>query len=56
MRLLHVLAKTHASFDDPHLVSRAGLVPVVALAQRAGLEAWWLSMSGQAGTAGPTRT
>ena len=37
MRLLHDLAKTHASFDDPNLVSRAGLVPVMALAQRAGL-------------------
>src|SRR5580692_7120211 len=37
MRLLHSLARTHASFDDPHLVSRAGLVPVMALAQRAGL-------------------
>jgi hypothetical protein len=37
VRLLHSLARTHASFDDPHLVSRAGLVPVVALAQRAGL-------------------
>ena len=37
MRLLHVLARTHASFDDPHLVSRAGLVPVMTLAQRAGL-------------------
>src|SRR5438552_18445232 len=37
MRLLHVLARTHASFDDPDLVSRAGLVPVMALAQRAGL-------------------
>jgi len=37
MRLLHGLAKTHASFDDPHLVSRAGLVPVMALARRAGL-------------------
>ena len=24
-------------FDDPHLVSQAGLVPVMALAQRAGL-------------------
>jgi hypothetical protein len=35
--LLHSLAKTHASFDDPNLVSHAGLVPVVALAQRAGL-------------------
>ena len=37
MRLLHDLAKTHATFDDPNLVSRAGLVPVMALAQRAGL-------------------
>jgi len=37
MRLLHVLARTHGSFDDPNLVSRAGLVPVMALAQRAGL-------------------
>ena len=37
MRLLHTLAKTHASFDDPNLVSHAGLVPVMALAQRAGL-------------------
>jgi hypothetical protein len=35
--LLHILARTHASFDDPNLVSRAGLVPVMALAQRAGL-------------------
>jgi hypothetical protein len=39
VRLLHELAKVHASFDDPHLVSRAGLVPVMALAQRAGLAA-----------------
>ena len=37
MRLLHDLAKIHATFDDPNLVSRAGLVPVMALAQRAGL-------------------
>ena len=37
MRLLHSLAKTHASFDDPNLVSHSGLVPVMALAQRAGL-------------------
>ena len=37
MRLLHGLARTHASFDDPDRVSRAGLVPVMALAQRAGL-------------------
>jgi hypothetical protein len=37
VRLLPGLAKTHASVDDPHLVSRAGLVPVVALAKQAGL-------------------
>ena len=37
MRLVHDPAKTHATFDDPNLVSRAGLVPVMALAQRAGL-------------------
>ena len=37
MRLLHTLAKTRASFDDPNLVSHAGLVPLAALAERAGL-------------------
>jgi hypothetical protein len=35
--LLHELAKIHATFDDPNLVSQAGLVPVMALAERAGL-------------------
>jgi hypothetical protein len=34
---LHSLAKTRATFDDPNLVSYAGLVPVMALAGRAGL-------------------
>ena len=37
MRLSHDPAKTHASFDDPNLVSHAGLVPVMTLAERAGL-------------------
>ena len=37
MRLLPDLARPHASFDDPDLVSHGGLVPVMALAQRAGL-------------------
>jgi hypothetical protein len=37
MRLLHDLTRIRATFDDPHLVSRAGLVPVMALGQRAGL-------------------
>jgi len=39
VRLLHEIAKIHVSFDDPNLVSRAGLVPVMALAQRGGLAA-----------------
>ena len=39
MRLLHDPLKISASFDDPNLVSRAGLVPVMALAERAGLHA-----------------
>jgi hypothetical protein len=39
VRLLHELGKISATFDDPNLVSRAGLVPVMALAQRAGLDA-----------------
>jgi hypothetical protein len=39
VRLLHSLAKIQATFDDPNLVSRAGLVPVMALAQHAGLGA-----------------
>jgi hypothetical protein len=37
VRLSHDPGKNHASFDDPNLVSRAGLVPVMALAERAGL-------------------
>jgi hypothetical protein len=37
VRLLHTHAKVHPSFDDPNLVSYAGLMPVMALAQRAGL-------------------
>jgi hypothetical protein len=39
VRLSHDPLKTHASFDDPDLVSRAGLIPVMALAERAGLAA-----------------
>ena len=37
MRLLHDPRKISASFDDPNLVSRAGLVPVMGLAERSGL-------------------
>ncbi|MGH4010557.1 MAG: IS1380 family transposase [Pseudonocardiaceae bacterium] len=37
MRLLHSASRTHASFDDPNLVSCAGLVPVMRLAGVCGL-------------------
>jgi hypothetical protein len=37
MRLSHDPARTQAWFDDPNLVSHGGLVPVMALAERAGL-------------------
>jgi hypothetical protein len=37
VRLSHDPLRTSARFDDPNLVSRAGLVPVMGLAERAGL-------------------
>jgi hypothetical protein len=37
VKLSHTLRATSPSFDDPNLVSSAGLVPAVALAERAGL-------------------
>ena len=37
MRLSHSPARTSAVFDEPNLVSHGGLVPVMALAERAGL-------------------
>jgi hypothetical protein len=39
MRLSHARAAISVRFDDPNLVSCAGLVPVVALADRCGLPA-----------------
>ena len=38
MQLCHTPRATSAVFDDPNLVSSAGLVPVVALARSAGLQ------------------
>ena len=38
MQSLHAAGKTRASFDDPHLVSHAGLVPAMRLAELVGLE------------------
>jgi hypothetical protein len=37
VKLSHALRATSPTFDDPNLVSSAGLVPVLALAERAGL-------------------
>ena len=37
MRLSHSPARTSVVFDEPNLVSHGGLVPVMALAERAGL-------------------
>jgi hypothetical protein len=38
MQLSHATVRTSAVFDDPNLVSHGGLVPVMALAERAGLQ------------------
>ena len=37
MQLSHTYSALSAAFDDPSLVSSAGLVPVLAMAERAGL-------------------
>jgi hypothetical protein len=39
MRLLHAASRTSAVFDESNLMSRAGLVPAVRLAENVGLEA-----------------
>lgn len=49
MRVSH---KIHADFDDPNLVSAAGLVPTMALAQQAGLAALAAEHVTVAGSAG----
>jgi hypothetical protein len=38
VQLLHAALKTSARFDDPNLVSRAGLVPAMRLAENVDLE------------------
>ena len=55
MRVSHSVS---AVFDDPNLVSAAGLVPVLGLAQRAGLHglvAKHLSVPGPAGANGAVK-
>jgi hypothetical protein len=37
VKLSHTLRATSAVFDDPNLVSAGGLLPVLALAESAGL-------------------
>jgi hypothetical protein len=46
MRLSHACRAISARFDDPNLVSCAGLVPVMALAQRCRLDSCSLSWLG----------
>jgi hypothetical protein len=50
VQLKHAAAKTHAVFDEPNLTPRAGLVPVMRLAERAGLPA----LAGEVSPGGPT--
>ena len=37
MKVSHTRAATSATFDDPNLVSASGLVPILSLADKAGL-------------------
>jgi hypothetical protein len=56
VRLSRAAAGTRVLFGEPHFVSQAGLVPVMALLERAGCGAWSLIASALAGTAGRTST
>jgi hypothetical protein len=38
VRLSHAGVRTHAVFDDEHVIGHGGLVPVMRLAERCGLE------------------
>lgn len=54
MRACHTAAAVSATFDEPNLVSCAGLVPVLRLAERAGLHAaadWRVRLRAGAGSA-----
>jgi Transposase DDE domain group 1 len=58
VRLSHIPARTSALFDDPDLVSHGGLVPVMALAERAGLPdllAEHVSPGGECGVNAPLK-
>ncbi len=52
MQVSHAGKRVSVSFDDPNLISRAGLVPIMELAERAGLRVLaqkWLSVPGDRG-------
>ena len=52
MQLSHTHRSLSASFDDPNLVSAAGLVPVMALAAKKGLRTLvdeWVKLPGYFG-------
>src|ERR1700690_1711562 len=58
VRLSHTPARTSAVFDDPNLVSHGGLVPVMALAEAAGLPellAEHVSPGGECGVNAPLK-
>jgi hypothetical protein len=44
MQLSHIRPVGAAVFDEPNLVSSAGLVPVLALAQRSDCVNWAMSI------------
>jgi len=55
MRSSHAAAAVDVAFDDPNLISDAGLVPVVALAEQIGLPqlvAEYVSITGAVNSAG----
>ena len=59
MQLSHTRRVVSASFDDPNLVSSAGLVPVMRLAKSAGLRTLadrWLSVPTDKGANAGLRT
>ena len=59
MQLSHTPAALSVVFDEPNLVASGGLVPALALAERAGLSRLaeeWLTVPGSAGTAGAKLT
>jgi hypothetical protein len=58
VRFSHAAAKTHAAFDDEHVIAYAGLEAVMRLAQRCGLDALaseHVQIAGPAGANAPAK-